>query len=112
LKGDLGSGKTVLVRGIADALGIAREEIRSPTYTLVHEHDGMVGRLLHLDLYRLQMAELPALGLDEILAGPGVKAVEWAERLPTDYCPGAMEVSLRTMASGQREILCRPALPG
>jgi len=82
LSGDLGAGKTVLARGIAAGLGIDPREVQSPTFTLIREHAGERGRLVHVDLYRLEPAEAEALGLDELLAGPGVKVVEWAERLP------------------------------
>jgi tRNA threonylcarbamoyladenosine biosynthesis protein TsaE len=82
LSGELGSGKTVLVRGLAGALGIDPRQVLSPTFTLVREHLGAGGRLAHLDLYRLTVEETAGLGLDEVLGGSGVKAVEWAERLP------------------------------
>lgn len=82
LSGDLGSGKTVLARGVASALGIDPRQVLSPTYNLIREHRGAGGSLVHVDLYRLRPEEAAGLGLDELLAGPGVKVVEWAERLP------------------------------
>lgn len=82
LRGELGSGKTVLARGIGEGLGVDPEEVQSPTFTLIREHRGSGGRLVHVDLYRLQPEEAAALGLEELLAGPGIKVVEWAERLP------------------------------
>jgi tRNA threonylcarbamoyladenosine biosynthesis protein TsaE len=82
LSGELGSGKTVLVRGLAGALGIDPRQVLSPTFNLIREHRGAAGRLAHLDLYRLAPEETAGLGLDEVFAGGGVKAVEWAERLP------------------------------
>jgi tRNA threonylcarbamoyladenosine biosynthesis protein TsaE len=86
LYGDLGVGKTVLVRGLAAGLGFAPSVVQSPTFALVHEHEhenaGAVGKLFHIDLYRLTPGEAEAMGIDECLAGPGVKAVEWPERLP------------------------------
>lgn len=103
LYGDLGSGKTVLIRGLARALGIERAAVQSPTYTLIHEHTGTRGRLVHVDLYRLEPDELEAVGLEEVLAGPGVKAVEWAERLPGPPA-GAHQVFLTRCADGSREI--------
>ncbi len=82
LQGDLGSGKTVLARGVGSALGIDERQVQSPSFTLVREHLGVSGELIHIDLYRLEPDEIEALGLWETLSGPGVKVVEWAERLP------------------------------
>lgn len=99
LSGDLGSGKTVLARGIAGALGIEPREVQSPTYTLIREHQGSAGRLVHVDLYRLSPEEAANLGLEELLAGPGIKVVEWAERLAFEV-PGALWLTLRRIAEG------------
>lgn len=93
LSGDLGSGKTVLARGVAEALGVDPRRVQSPTFTLIAEHEGERGRLVHVDLYRLESDEVGSLGLDELLAGPGVKVVEWAERLPWPV-PGALRLAL------------------
>lgn len=92
LFGDLGAGKTVLAQGVAAALGIDPRGVQSPTFTLVREHQG-TGRLVHADLYRLRPDDVPAIGLEELLAGPGVKVVEWAERLPFTVA-GARHVRL------------------
>jgi tRNA threonylcarbamoyladenosine biosynthesis protein TsaE len=97
LSGDLGAGKTVLARGIGEALGIAPREVQSPTFTLIREHRGSGGRLVHVDLYRLAPEDTAALGLEELLAGPGVKVIEWAERLPFAV-PGARVLHLARMA--------------
>lgn len=104
LSGDLGSGKTVLAQGVAAALGIDPREVQSPTYTLMREHQGGGGRLVHLDLYRLDPDEVAALGLDEVFAGPGVKVVEWAERLPFEV-PGALRLELRRLGETTRAVL-------
>ncbi len=106
LEGDLGSGKTVLVRGIARALGIDAREVQSPSYTLIHEHEGSRGRLVHVDLYRLDAREIASLGLDELLAGDGIKAVEWADRLIAAWgeVAGAVRVRLQRVGAGQREV--------
>ena len=103
LEGDLGSGKTVLVRGLARALGIEPRDVVSPTYTLIHEHVGTAGRLVHVDLYRLEPAEVESLGLEELLQGPGIVAIEWAERLRRTV-PQARQVTIRRAAEGTREI--------
>lgn len=103
LSGDLGSGKTVLARGIGRALGIDPREVQSPTFNLIREHQGERGRLFHADLYRLDPEEVGALGLEELLAGPGVKVVEWAERLPFAV-PGALALRLARLGSEEREI--------
>lgn len=105
LSGDLGAGKTVLAQGVAAGLGIDPAEVQSPTYTLVREHQGPGGRLVHLDLYRLTPDEALGVGAEELLAGPGVKVVEWAERLPFAV-PGALRLEIVTVPGG-REI--RPA---
>lgn len=79
LRGDLGAGKTVLVKGIARGLGIEDEPV-SPTFVIMNAYEGSVP-LYHFDLYRISGAdELSGIGADEFLFGEGVSAVEWAER--------------------------------
>ncbi len=83
LRGNLGAGKTTLVKGIAAALGAAApEDVTSPTFTLIHEYRGPKVRLLHLDLYRLDTeAQLQPLGLDELAADPdALLLIEWGEK--------------------------------
>jgi len=86
LRGDLGAGKTTLVKGIAAALGAAEaEDVTSPTFTLVHEYVGEKVRLFHLDLYRLETErELLTLGLDEMVElQDALVLVEWGEKFPS-----------------------------
>lgn len=100
LSGDLGAGKTVLAQGVARGLGIDPAEVQSPTFTLIREHRGPHGTLLHVDLYRLESADVEGLGLEELLAGPGVKIVEWAERLAFQV-PKARHLALRRTGGGE-----------
>ena len=94
LHGELGSGKTAFVKGLAEGLGIARDEVSSPTFTLVQEYRGGRLTLVHVDLYRLNdPREVDDLGLDEI-AVDGVLAVEWAAKLPPTLRPHAVVIHL------------------
>jgi len=110
LVGELGAGKTVLVQGLAAGLGIDPEEVQSPTYTLMREHRGARRRMVHLDLYRLEPEDVAAAGFEEVLLGPGVKAVEWPERMPF-VVPGALILAIER--DGERRTIREiPALPG
>jgi tRNA threonylcarbamoyladenosine biosynthesis protein TsaE len=81
LSGELGAGKTCLVRGLAEGLGIASHKVRSPTFTLVNEYSGGRLPLYHIDLYRLAATDVDRMALREYLYGEGVCVVEWFERL-------------------------------
>ena len=88
LVGDLGSGKTRIVKAVAEGLGVEPEEINSPTFTLIQEYSGRL-ILKHCDTYRLRdPKEFVDLGLDELLAEDTVALIEWADRvmpyLPSD----------------------------
>ena len=104
LSGDLGAGKTAFVRGLAEGLGLDPEEVTSPTFTLVHEYRGGALPLIHVDLYRLDRAELDEIGLDQDLAATGVTAVEWAERLARSL-PNTIAVRIADRGGDRREII-------
>lgn len=108
LSGDLGAGKTAFVRGLAEGLQIDPDEVTSPTFTLVHEYRGGRLPLIHVDLYRLDRADLDEIGLDPDLAAAGVTAVEWSERLTR---PIAEAVTVRIADGGgdAREIAIQRA---
>ena len=97
LYGNLGAGKTAFVRGLAEGLGASPDEVTSPTFTLIQEYAGPTP-LYHVDLYRLTPAEADDLGLDELLAGDGVVAIEWADRLARP-----VEGAIRVWIDGEGE---------
>ena len=103
LSGDLGAGKTAFVRGLAQGLGLDPDDVTSPTFTLVHEYRGGRLPLVHVDLYRLDRAELDEIGLDQDLAAAGVTAVEWSERLIREM-PGAVLVRITDAGGDRRDI--------
>jgi tRNA threonylcarbamoyladenosine biosynthesis protein TsaE len=103
LSGDLGAGKTAFVKGLAEGLGVSSDEVTSPTFTLVHEYRGGRLPLIHVDLYRLERADLDEIGLDQDLADRGVIAVEWAERMSRALA-GAVTVTISDRGDDRREI--------
>ena len=103
LSGDLGAGKTAFVRGLAEGLGIDPDEVTSPTFTIVHEYRGGRLPLVHVDLYRLDRADLDEIGLDQDLAATGIVAVEWSERL-SRRIPEATMVNITDRGGDSRDI--------
>lgn len=109
LYGDLGAGKTAFVRGLARGLGAPGDDVTSPTFTIVQEYPGRV-TLYHVDLYRLEEREVDDLGLEELVLGKGVVAIEWAERWrgrPDD----AIEVHIEDGGEDARRIRISAAPP-
>jgi tRNA threonylcarbamoyladenosine biosynthesis protein TsaE len=110
LYGDLGAGKTAFVRGLARGIDADPEQVSSPTFTIVQEYTGQPPSvtLFHVDLYRLEAAEIDDLGLEDLVSGDGIVAIEWAERWkgrPDD----AIEVTLKDLGEDRRAItIARP----
>ena len=105
LEGPLGIGKTVFARGIAAGLGIAPEQVCSPSYTLVQEYTGGRVTMFHMDLYRIEgVEEMGTLGLEELLGSGAVVVVEWGERLPAGYSRDAVTVRLHDIGEASRRI--------
>jgi len=105
LTGDLGSGKTAFVQGLARGLDVSEKYyITSPTFTLVNEYPGR-HPLFHVDLYRIEHApELEEIGLDEILQEDAVIAIEWAERLSGETLPSHLALRLKMISENTRRI--------
>jgi len=104
LCGDLGSGKTTFVQGLAEGLGAGAAT--SPTFTLIHEYLGGRLALYHADLYRLdRVEELEDVGLDDIYRQDGVAAVEWMDKLPGPAPSDWLEVKLEVAGAGRRLVI-------
>jgi len=103
LYGDLGAGKTAFVRGMARGLGANPEDVSSPTFTIVQEYPAASVTLYHVDLYRLEPAEIEDLGLDDLVFGQGIVAIEWADRWP-NRPEGVREVRLEAVGESQRKV--------
>ncbi|HKD61824.1 MAG TPA: tRNA (adenosine(37)-N6)-threonylcarbamoyltransferase complex ATPase subunit type 1 TsaE [Terracidiphilus sp.] len=110
LRGDLGTGKTTLVKGIAQALDAAEpDEVTSPTFTLLHEYDGTrEGRplkLFHLDVYRLEgERQLDSLGLDELVTPDALVLVEWGEKFKSIRKKATGEIAITSAGGDARKI--------
>ena len=107
LRGDLGAGKTTLVKGIAAGFEAAAEEdVTSPTFTLVHEYRGPRANLYHIDLYRVDTPrELETLGLDDLRSERSVLLIEWGEKFARLQRERDMEISLEPDGENRRQIL-------
>lgn len=96
LRGDLGAGKTTLVKGIAAAFEASSEEdVTSPTFTLIHEYRGPRANLFHIDLYRIDtQRELDTLALDDLRSDNSILLIEWGEKFPRFVRERDVEISL------------------
>jgi tRNA threonylcarbamoyladenosine biosynthesis protein TsaE len=106
LRGDLGAGKTTLVKGIAEGFQAARaEDVTSPTFTLVHEYRGPRATLYHIDLYRIDTErELETLALDDLIAPNCILLIEWGEKFPVVRRDEHMEIALERVGETDRKI--------
>jgi tRNA threonylcarbamoyladenosine biosynthesis protein TsaE len=106
LRGDLGAGKTTLVKGIAAAFDAAAEEdVTSPTFTLVHEYRGPRANLYHIDLYRIDTPrELETLGLDDLRSDNSILLIEWGEKFPRLVRERDVEIALERAGENERRI--------
>jgi tRNA threonylcarbamoyladenosine biosynthesis protein TsaE len=106
LRGDLGAGKTTLVKGIAEGFQAAsEEEVTSPTFTLVHEYRGLRANLYHIDLYRIDTPrQLETLGLDDLVAPNSVLLIEWGEKFPRFTHERDVEIALESVGENTRRI--------
>jgi tRNA threonylcarbamoyladenosine biosynthesis protein TsaE len=106
LRGDLGAGKTTLVKGIAEGFQAASEEdVTSPTFTLVHEYRGPRANLYHIDLYRIDTPrQLETLGLDDLVAPNSILLIEWGEKFPRFVHERDVEIALESVGENSRHI--------
>jgi tRNA threonylcarbamoyladenosine biosynthesis protein TsaE len=106
LRGDLGAGKTTLVKGIAEAFEAAEEEdVTSPTFTLVHEYRGPHATLYHIDLYRIDTErELDTLGLDDMMEPGNVLLIEWGEKFLRFANGRDVEIAIERVSEDERKI--------
>ncbi len=104
LIGDLGSGKTSLVKGMAKGLKVSVEKVHSPTFVLMNIYEGKLS-LYHFDLYRLEdIKEIEAIGYEEFLYGKGIAVIEWADRLATLMPSEYLRIELKHQDENTRQI--------
>jgi tRNA threonylcarbamoyladenosine biosynthesis protein TsaE len=106
LRGDLGAGKTTMVKGIAEAFGAAeQEDVTSPTFTLVHEYRSPEVTIYHIDLYRIDtLRELETLGLDDLIDNNSVLLIEWGEKFERFVRERDVEIAIERVSENERRI--------
>jgi tRNA threonylcarbamoyladenosine biosynthesis protein TsaE len=107
LRGELGAGKTTLVKGIAEGFHAAsHEDVTSPTFTLVHEYRGPWESLFHIDLYRVDTdRELETLGLDDLISDKSILLIEWGDKFPRFRNESDVEIALERIDDDSRRIV-------
>ena len=103
--GDLGSGKTTFIKGLAEALGSPPEQVTSPTFVYLNIYP-TTPILYHFDLYRLEggVDDFISMGFDEILFGPGIKCLEWSEKIEPIIPLDAIRVKIEALGENERQI--------
>lgn len=113
LRGDLGAGKTTLVKGIAEGFHAAsQEDVTSPTFTLIHEYRGPDVALYHIDLYRIDTPrELETLGIEDLISENSVLLIEWGEKFPRFERNRDVEIAFKRSGESERRIrvICGPS---
>jgi tRNA threonylcarbamoyladenosine biosynthesis protein TsaE len=106
LRGELGAGKTTLIKGIAEGFRAAsQEDVTSPTFTLVHEYRGPEVNVYHIDLYRVDTPrQLETLGLDDLVADNSVLLIEWGEKFERFAREGDVEIALERAGENERRV--------
>lgn len=106
LTGDLGAGKTLFSRGAAEALGVAAEDVTSPTFAIMNVYQGTKMEVRHFDLYRLNRAEeLEDIGFSEYAGGEGVTLIEWAELFSAELPEEYLQLTLLLDGAGRKAVL-------
>ena len=107
LRGELGAGKTTLVKGIAEAFNAAaQEDVTSPTFTLIHEYRGPRTNIFHIDLYRVDTPrQLETLGLDDLREPDSVLLIEWGEKFARFVRERDVEISLERLGESDRRVI-------
>ena len=106
LRGDLGAGKTTLVKGIAEGFSAAsQDDVTSPTFTLIHEYRGPSATIYHIDLYRVDtQRELETLGLDDLMNDNSVLLIEWGEKFERFVTEQNVEIAIGRTGQDCRNI--------
>jgi tRNA threonylcarbamoyladenosine biosynthesis protein TsaE len=107
LRGDLGAGKTTLVKGIAEGFHAAlAEDVTSPTFTLIHEYRGAEATLFHIDLYRVDtQRELDTLALDDLMGENSILLIEWGEKFERFARERDVEIAIEHLGGDDRRVV-------
>jgi tRNA threonylcarbamoyladenosine biosynthesis protein TsaE len=106
LRGDLGAGKTTMVKGIAEGFQAAKaDDVTSPTFTLIHEYRGPAVTLYHIDLYRIDtQRQLDTLALDDLMTPLSILLIEWGEKFERFANERDVEIAIENVRENERRI--------